>query len=143
PAPTTERGVQGAVRVVPRQGGAEANDIGESRHDNLTVGLEGQGGGLVIATKVSEHQAPAAKRGVQAAVLVVARQGEVLAATGTGESRHDDLAVGLEGQGGGLGPATEARDDPAPAKRRIQSAVRVVPRQSEVPAGAEIGGGES
>src|SRR5438093_6298727 len=38
---------------------------------------------------------------VQATIRVVAPQGEVLAATGTGESRHDDLAVGLEGEGGG------------------------------------------
>src|SRR5439155_1103107 len=91
------------------------------------------GGGLVIATEVSEHPAPAAKRGVQAAIRVVPRQGEVLAATATGQRRHDNLTVRLDGERGGVTPASELGEHPAPtAKRGIQATVRVVPRQGEV-----------
>src|SRR5439155_23352057 len=101
-----------------------------SGSDDLAVGLEGQGPGTVPAAEVRDHAAPGAKRRVQSAARVVARQGEKRAAEATG---HDDLAVVLEGQGPGLVIATEVGEHPAPgAKRGVQAAVRVVARQGEV-----------
>ncbi len=51
---------------------------------------------------------------------------------GGGESRHNDLAVALEGEGPGPVPATEVREHPAPvAKREVQTAVRFIPCQRE------------
>src|SRR5207244_8007901 len=91
PALAAKGGVQSAVRVVPRQGEKRATEA--TGHDDLAIGLEHHGAGLVIETEVGEHPAPTAKGGIQATVRVVARQGEVVANGNARTSRHDDPSV--------------------------------------------------
>src|SRR5207249_11267986 len=122
--------VEGGQAAVATPGAAV---VGGSRPADLPAGLEGDGVGLLLKaarpTEVSGHFAPDAKRGIQTPVRVVARQGEVE----TGRSRHDDPAVGLEGEAPGALRATEASEHATTlAKREIQGAVRVVARQGEV-----------
>ena len=114
-APDAKRGIQTPVRVVARQGEVEA---GRSRHDDPAVGLEGEAPGALRATEAREHAATQAKREIQGAVRVVARQGEVETEKQKGRSCHDDPAVGLEGQGRGFLTAPEVGDHPAPGAKR-------------------------
>ena len=135
-----EGGVEAAVGVVPRQGevGAGAGE-GFARHDDLAVGLHRHAPGRVAAAgEVGDDLAGAggAEAGVEAAVGVVPRQGEVGAGAGEGIARHDDLAVGLHRHAeGSLGAAGEVGDDLAGAggaEAGVEGAVGVVPRQGEV-----------
>src|SRR5439155_530108 len=66
--------------------------------DELPVGLHDEGRGRGIVTgEVGDHPAAGSERGIQAAVRVVAGEREVARR----DSRRDELAVGLQGQGEG------------------------------------------
>ena len=88
-------GEAAAAQGVARQGeiGA-AGTVGCPGHHDLAIGLQGDGIAKVrrAEAKVSGHQAIAVEVGIQAAVGVVARQGEITAAIPGG----NDLAIWLQ-----------------------------------------------
>lgn len=80
-----------ALRVVPRVAG----------DDDLAVGLDGDGADEVVAAgEVGQDDAAGTEGGVQRAVGIVPRQGEVFVAGAVGAiPGGEDIAVGLDQSG--------------------------------------------
>ena len=146
-----EGGVQPAAGVVARHGevleevvaAVEARD--RPRHHDPAVRIDGhaRGGGRRIAAEVGQDLAADAEGSVQAAVLVVPRQDDLLDELAVGEgSRHHDLAIGLDRHAHGLNRAVaEVGEDRAVgAEVGVHAAVGVEARQGEVPDDAAVGG---
>ena len=95
------------------------------------------GGGRRVGPEAGGHLAAGAEAGVQTAVGVVTRHGEVvIERVRIGDrARHDDLAAGLDRHagGGGRNVVAEAGEDlAAGAEARVQLAAGVVARHREV-----------
>ena len=136
PAVAVEGGVQTAVGVVACQGEIK---LSAGRripcYHQLTVSLDGEGEDLLRAAgEVGGDPAVAVKGGVQAAIGVIARQGEVKINAGKRTPRHHQFAIGLDGKGEGhIRAAGEVGGDPAvEVESGVQAAVGVVARQGEV-----------
>ena len=131
--------IQAAIGVVARQGeiiAIAAVGVRLPSHNDSAICLQGNGITIIIAAEVSDHEAAGAKTGVQAAVIVVARQGKVLASAAGG----NDLAIRLNDDTHGIVVAAEVSDDDAAgAEAGIQGAVIVVTRQAKVAAAAGAG----
>ena len=136
----TEGGVQLAVAVVVRHAEiADAVDRDRARHHDLAVGGDGDARRARerVGAEVGQDLAADAEGSVQAAVLVVPRQGEVLDVVTVREAlegpRHHDLAVGLGRHGRGHGRSGgEGREDRAAvAESGVEAAVLVVARHGE------------
>ena len=92
----TEAGVEAAVSVVAHNRkvrGTAAGTLAGATHQNLSVTLERDCLSLVSAGDVCRNDPVGTEAGVEAAVSVVAHNGNVRAAG----SCHHDLAVGLHG----------------------------------------------
>lgn len=76
-----------------------AGDAAVASHDDLAIRLDGDALGDVLSVTADVHHTCAidAETGVQVAVGVVAQDGEIPVIAAIAETRHQDLAVGLQG----------------------------------------------
>src|SRR5206468_2958750 len=160
-APGAENRVESPVRCVAGQGEARvAADAVPAGGDEFPVGLDDEGRGRGVVTgEVGDRPAAGAEGGIQATVRVVAGEREV----GGRDSRRDELAVGLQGQGegdidtaeigerkravAGVGAdedGAEVGDDLARvAEGGVQRTIRVVADESEIEIEAARSSGRS
>src|SRR5262249_27008904 len=99
--------IQAPIRVITRHGHARRTsppDAGAHR-DDLAVGLDHHSSGEGGPAEIGEDLSAAAERRVEAAVWLVACQGELCAARAVRRTRGHDLAITLEGRR--LGHAVE------------------------------------
>jgi len=137
-----ERGVEGAVRVEADDHEVGIAPVPGAGDDDLAVVLDGDGAGSVVAAEVVAELSVAAEGGIGGAVGVEAGDGDVVGVAGgcagVGVADGDDLAVGLQGDGGGAfdaaeGAGAEGEVRPAVATERcVEGAVGVVADQGEV-----------
>ena len=141
--------IQAAIGVVARQGEigvSAAAMVGIPSGDKLAIRLQGQGIDPIrivrIATtivgEVGDHLATAAEAGIQAAIWVVAHQGEiaeVVIVASVGVPGGDELTVWLQEQGVGFIPVAEeiGGELAIAVEGGIQAAIGVVARQGEIP----------
>ena len=90
-----EAGVQAAVRIVADEGEIIVGSImAEPGHQYLAVGLQGDVIAIIVARADRRRHRPAgAEAGVQAAVRIVADEGEIIIGSTIAVPGHHDLAV--------------------------------------------------
>ncbi len=123
-----EGGVQTAIGIVARQGEivVTASFSIPGDHDPA-IGLHRHGMGIIIvAAEIGGEQAIAAEGGVQAAIGVVAHQGEIVVTVSVSSPGGHNLAIGLQGNSKSSIIATaESGDDQAvAAEGSVQAAGR-------------------
>ncbi len=112
-------GIVACERERTRPAGRGATD-----GDQLTVRLEDERRYFRITGERGDDAALAAEEGIEAAVGIVAREGEPRGHTVRGAAGGDDLPVGLEDERQRLGVSREAGDDTAAGGRRRDRASR-------------------
>jgi len=143
-AGAVEGRVQAAVRVVPRQGEVifAAAVPAVAGRDDLAGAVDGNAVDFFLREPDGgRDDAGAVEGGVQAAVCVVACQGEPVVAAIVGRvAGGDDLAGAVDGHAPDLvlHRPNGGRDDAA-TEGRVQAAVHVVPRQGKVEFAAVAG----
>src|SRR5262249_7958375 len=132
-----------AVRVVSRERDGVVTRVDGADHDDLAVGLEREvlrfgvirpelRGDLAARTRTEAR--------IEAAARVVANEAEVPVTGIEGETPDHDAPVGLDREPGALVVAPrEVRGEPAvTVERPVETAVGVVPSDSEVPVAAVV-----
>ena len=122
PVAGPEEGVRASVGIVA---GHDDVTAPSARGHDLAVSLESDGKGLISGTEVRGHEAPGAERRIETAVGVVASQRKDRVARDIRPPGHDELAVGLDGDGRGhVGPPEARDDDPPGSEARVEIARR-------------------
>ena len=101
--------------------------------DESAVRLDGDRSGLILpGPEIRRRPSAVAKRKVQTPIRVVSRQREILAGqVRHHEANHHDLPVWLQGHAFDPIAKEPARDLPGVPERRIETAIRIVPRERE------------
>ena len=137
-----EAGVQAAVRIVADEGEVHvASIMAVPGYHDLAVGLQGDAMPLIGGRADRRRYRPAgAEAGVQAAVRIVADEGEIIVGSIIAITGHHDLAVGLQDDVATLidARAERRRHLAAGAEGSVQGAVRVVANEGEIIVGSII-----
>lgn len=144
PAADSEARVEGPAGRVASQGDvvvAGQGAAGRSSHHDPAVRAQGQGGSVVIVAEIGHNLAVGPEREIEGAVGGVAGEGEVAAprrraAGAAGTAGDEDLAVGLEHEGGGRVVLAEIRGHQAAgAECGVERTVGVIAGEREVARG--------